>query len=57
MVVMCRAAYSLGYSQENCTPPLLQALDACHLPSACPYDAAAFGQSRPVGQKTPGATT
>lgn len=45
MVVMCRAAYSLGYSQENCTPPLLQALDACHLPSACPYDAAALAKA------------
>ena len=45
MVVMCRAAYSLGYSQENCTPPLLQALDACHLPSACPYDAASLAKA------------
>lgn len=39
MVMAARAAYALGLSRENCTPAILGALDACHLPTACDYTA------------------
>lgn len=45
MTAMCRAAYALGLSQQNCTPALLEALDACHLPSSCPYSADQLAQA------------
>lgn len=45
MAVMCRAAYLTGLSHHNCTPALLEALDACHLPSSCPYTAQQLAQA------------
>ena len=45
MVVVARAAYALGLSHQNCTPALLEALDACHLPTACPYDGEQLAQA------------
>ena len=45
MTVMCRAAYALGFSHHNCTPALLEALDACHLPSSCSYSASQLAQA------------
>lgn len=45
MTVMCRATYALGLSCVNCTPALLEALDACHLPSSCPYSASQLAQA------------
>ena len=56
MVVISRAAYAQGLSQENCTPPLLSALDACHLPTGCPYSAQQLAQSALADKKRRGDT-
>lgn len=56
MVVISRAAYAQGLSPENCTPPLLSALDACHLPTGCPYSAQQLAQSALADKKRRGDT-
>ncbi|HIT19101.1 MAG TPA: 3-dehydroquinate synthase [Candidatus Fimivivens faecavium] len=56
MAIVSRAAWRLGFSDENTAPPLERILKGHRLPVSCPYDAAALAKAALSDKKRAGDT-